>query len=663
MSAALTFLMLLTFFIPSSAAFKNGDVVNYYLYTDIVTYINKIPIRSYNIDGYTAVVVEDLANYGFDVVWSAGARTLSVTRNTSKQVVGGYEPGANTGKVGSRAGEVYFTDIVTYFNGNAVKSYNVGGRTIAYVDDLADYYKETYVWDSYARTLSLTLRGASPSPSPSPSPQPSSPLAITAQPKNSVAKKGDAASFEVTVKGGVAPYSYQWQIRQGTTGSWNNITYLSSKMSIFVSDADLNNPNYYRCVITDSAGTKVTSDAAYVSTTQPGALKASLAYESISVYSTETFTLSVNVSGGKAPYTYQWYHGDSAGNYTAIAANTKTISFKPDPAPATQYLKCSVIDSDGAIAESAPCKITLKDSPVNLVATLDKTSVSVGVNESFTLNCSVTGGTAPYKYKWYFGDQNGKFTDMTTYYTPVSAVTGSSITARPDPNHPTHYLKCEVTDYTGKIVFSNTCAIVLTKTLKAQLYYAELVVYDNDTFSIPCTVEGGIAPYYYTWEILTSDGSTYANASGTGFYGTNTSTLSGAGWGTSTTCYFRCRVRDSQFNEVITKSCKVIFMENPTGLKAKLDKTDIYVRPNSSINIFCTPSGGSGNYTYQWYFRYEGGSFQEIMNNSTATNSTVMTSPYQPENYSVWYYICKVTDSVTGKSVYSDVCKATLRTW
>ncbi|NLZ35917.1 MAG: hypothetical protein GX897_00350, partial [Clostridiales bacterium] len=166
MSAALTFLMLLTFFIPSSAAFKNGDVVNYYLYTDIVTYINNIPIRSYNIDGYTAVVVEDLANYGFDVVWSAGARTLSVTRNTSKRIIGGYEPGANTGKVGSRAGEVYFTDIVTYFNGNAVKSYNVGGRTIAYVDDLADYYKETYVWDSYARTLSLTLRGASPSPSP-----------------------------------------------------------------------------------------------------------------------------------------------------------------------------------------------------------------------------------------------------------------------------------------------------------------------------------------------------------------------------------------------------------------------------------------------------------------------------------------------------------------
>ena len=72
MSAALTLLMLLSvFLIPSTAAFKNGDIVNYYLYTDIVTYINNIPIRSYNIEGYTAVIVEDLAITAFDVVWSA----------------------------------------------------------------------------------------------------------------------------------------------------------------------------------------------------------------------------------------------------------------------------------------------------------------------------------------------------------------------------------------------------------------------------------------------------------------------------------------------------------------------------------------------------------------------------------------------------------------
>ena len=170
MSAALTLLMLLSvFLIPSTAAFKNGDIVNYYLYTDIVTYINNIPIRSYNIEGYTAVIVEDLANYGFDVVWSASARTLKVTRNTSKRIIGGFEPVPNTRKVGSKAGEVYYTDIVTYFDGHAVKSYNIGGRTIAYVDDLAQYYKQNLCLGCIRQNPFAHSRGAAPLPGPQPS--------------------------------------------------------------------------------------------------------------------------------------------------------------------------------------------------------------------------------------------------------------------------------------------------------------------------------------------------------------------------------------------------------------------------------------------------------------------------------------------------------------
>ncbi|HHX53952.1 MAG TPA: hypothetical protein GX704_03485, partial [Clostridiales bacterium] len=60
------------------AAPKVGDVVDHVLHTDIVTYINGLPIRSYNIKGYTAVIVEDLSNYGFYVVWYGTERELTV---------------------------------------------------------------------------------------------------------------------------------------------------------------------------------------------------------------------------------------------------------------------------------------------------------------------------------------------------------------------------------------------------------------------------------------------------------------------------------------------------------------------------------------------------------------------------------------------------------
>ena len=101
------------------AAPKVGDVVDYVLHTDIVTYINGLPIRSYNIKGYTAVIVEDLSNYGFYVVWYGTERELTVRPLASGQLIGGYTPEKNTQPIGSKAMPVYFTDIVTYLDGES----------------------------------------------------------------------------------------------------------------------------------------------------------------------------------------------------------------------------------------------------------------------------------------------------------------------------------------------------------------------------------------------------------------------------------------------------------------------------------------------------------------------------------------------------------------
>ena len=50
------------------------------LETDIKAYINDHRINSYNVNGYTALIAEDLVKYGFKVDWDSNARILNITR-------------------------------------------------------------------------------------------------------------------------------------------------------------------------------------------------------------------------------------------------------------------------------------------------------------------------------------------------------------------------------------------------------------------------------------------------------------------------------------------------------------------------------------------------------------------------------------------------------
>ena len=118
-----------------------GDVEAYTTYTDILAYINHFLIQSYNINGYTVVVAEDLANFGFDVEWDGNARTLNITRNPEKDIdVEAYivfETAPNM--IGKQALPVLSTDIRTYVNGVEAKSYNVDGRTVVDFESLSAY--------------------------------------------------------------------------------------------------------------------------------------------------------------------------------------------------------------------------------------------------------------------------------------------------------------------------------------------------------------------------------------------------------------------------------------------------------------------------------------------------------------------------------------------
>ncbi len=147
-------------------ALAESDGTSRHIYsTDILAFVNGKPIEGYNIGGRTVVIAEELIGYGFAVRYNDELRMLEID---SDFTMGDIEPGPiERGKVGQILGNVYETDIKTYYNGILIEGYNIGGRTAVCLEDLGDTanspnapygysdYLGKSVWDADNRTISF----------------------------------------------------------------------------------------------------------------------------------------------------------------------------------------------------------------------------------------------------------------------------------------------------------------------------------------------------------------------------------------------------------------------------------------------------------------------------------------------------------------------------
>lgn len=152
-----SFLLALFIFalVPKSSAASNsaGNLLS----TDIGAYINGCKIPSYNVNGYTAIVAEDLMSYGFSVVWNDKARTVTITRNDSSEFSGISQSEGQKAQVGKKIGTAYYTDIRTFVKGITVLSYNIGGKTAIFADALSLF--GTVEFSEATRSVNCTIDG------------------------------------------------------------------------------------------------------------------------------------------------------------------------------------------------------------------------------------------------------------------------------------------------------------------------------------------------------------------------------------------------------------------------------------------------------------------------------------------------------------------------
>jgi len=136
---------------------KIGSPIGDVLYSDITAYINGYEIPTSIIAGKTLVVVEDLAKYGFNVVWDGAERTLSAELNMKKafKPIEIIKEDADGHKPGDFKQKYLFTDIKTYVAGKLVTSYAINGVTLIDFNELEQF--GAFKWDAAERTISLTI--------------------------------------------------------------------------------------------------------------------------------------------------------------------------------------------------------------------------------------------------------------------------------------------------------------------------------------------------------------------------------------------------------------------------------------------------------------------------------------------------------------------------
>ncbi len=127
-------------------------------YTDIVTYVNHFPISTYDINGQTAIVAEDLQYYGFDIQYQNEYRLLDI-KYSSGWGSANHIPKQDIKPSGSFAANIYQTDITTRFEGKEITSYNIGGKTMIPMDALEKYGKT--IWYPEGKKLYFTYTPSS----------------------------------------------------------------------------------------------------------------------------------------------------------------------------------------------------------------------------------------------------------------------------------------------------------------------------------------------------------------------------------------------------------------------------------------------------------------------------------------------------------------------
>ena len=398
-----------------------------------------------------------------------------------------------------------------------------------------------------------------------------------------ILKYGESVELGVTAEGGTGGYTYQWFRNGLVVKGAVSATYTATEVG------------KYNCRVTDRIGLRGTSKTVNIVST----LSFTKLPEDIHIVQGSSGTMSVEIFGGLAPYTYQWYKdgAEIANSNSATCTVTEAGRYN-----------CKVTDSLGQEITGRYGTVYITEK---LALSTDLSEKEIMPASGVVLRVGATGGYGTYTYKWY---RNGELCATTK----ASSI-GTSAAGR-------YY--CIIKDSSGQSVSTNTASITVASaiTISSQTQNYP-VLSSSNTAALSVTATGGYGTLTYQWY-----------KSGTLISGATKSTYTATAEGT-----YYCTVKDSIAQLKSTNNIIVV-----KKLAISSQSGSVTINSGSSATMTVTPTGGKGPYKYQWY-----------KSGGTAINGA---TSYMYTTSAAGTYYCKITDQ-SNQTVYSSNKTVTVLTY
>jgi hypothetical protein len=468
------------------------------------------------------------------------------------------------------------------------------------------------------------------------------PVIIT-QPANATACGNVVgAGFSVNATG--TGLTYQWQEFAAGGSAWVNLSNAgvysgttSSNLSIVGAGVSFNG-NQYRCVVSGTCGTPVTSAAASftvnmipVMTQQPGNTNVCAGSNT-----------SLMISGTGTGLVYQWQVNSGAGwsdltnvaPYSGATAPQLNITAAPLGLNNNMY-RCILSGTCAPSIASNICTLT-----VNTLPTINTQPVSSSICSGTTTTFSVGAVAGNIQYQWQINTGSG-FTNLGAV-SPYNGTNGPVLTVSNTPVSFNGYqYRCVVSGICSPSQTSNSVTLTVdqTPTVTAHPVASTICAGNNTSFSVAGLATG----INYQWQVNTGAG--FAAAVNGGVYsGATTATLNITGAPASMNGYlYRCVIGGSCAPSAISNSAPLGVNTSPV-INVQAVNAIICEGLNTSFNVNATGTA----LTYQWQVN-TGAGFNNVVNGGVYSGATTATLSLTgvPVTMNGYTYQCVISGTCT----------------